>query len=370
MPDVAFDTINDALDRCSDLGFEMAPGFSTHWAMGSETMIQLGRPELVSRWVDLYRDKHLHYPRPDRTATIDPADEQDWRRALGDFGRAGDWQDLFERELQERPWREVLAQWWARLIPGVAAGLTHGLIRTTHAVRSLAASSEPPSVLQLRELATGLSYWAGRYVEQPAAVALLGDRRLPELLASIPRLDQDNKIKLHEKGLFLHMPGVPAWEAAVTSLAPPADLRSALSAMTLSFAQVNLAHPDQFPVPLIHTVTAPAALRIMLPHLPVDLHLPSYIAVWQASAALLTSFAPPRPTEVEPPPEQDPSAALPPGELAERAVEHGDEHAMKYTEACMREYAINPDPRYLLAAEHMLGRLPRYYRDVPRPHSG
>ncbi|MET8680048.1 hypothetical protein ABZW18_21305 [Streptomyces sp. NPDC004647] len=49
-------------------------------------------------------------------------------------------------------------------------------------------------------------------------------------------------------------------------------------------------------------------------------------------------------------------------DLTERAVEHGDEHAMKYTEACMREYMIRPDPRYLLAADQMLGRIPRYYR--------
>jgi hypothetical protein len=51
MADVAFDTMNDALDRCSDLGFVQVPGFATHWPMGAETMIELGYAELVPEWL-------------------------------------------------------------------------------------------------------------------------------------------------------------------------------------------------------------------------------------------------------------------------------------------------------------------------------
>jgi hypothetical protein len=29
----------------------------------------------------------------------------------------------------ERPWREVLATWWPRLLHGIAAGATHGVIK-------------------------------------------------------------------------------------------------------------------------------------------------------------------------------------------------------------------------------------------------
>ncbi len=52
---------------------------------------------------------------------------------------------------------------------------------------------------------------------------------------------------------------------------------------------------------------------------------------------------------------------LPPlDELGARAVEHGDEHVIKFTEACLREYALRPDPRYpaaALAAHRRIERL-------------
>jgi Questin oxidase-like len=358
------DAMNDALEQCAGLGFEMAPGFSTHWAMGSETLIALGHPELVHDWVALYPTKNVHYPRPDETAPIDPSNERDWRAALGDFDRVSDWAALFERDLAERPWRDVIATWVPRLVPGVGAGLTHGLIRTMHAVRGIDRAPKEPTALHLRELATGMAYWAARYVEQPGPAALLGDARLPGIVSSIPRLDPDHKIGLRNKGFFLHMPDIVGWGEAVSSLASPDDLQEAFSDMTASFAQVQLAHPDVFPIPLVHTVTAPAAMRVMLNYLPEEQHLPAFVAMWQVNAALLTSFVQPVPEEIEP--DRD-EPALSDRELVERAIEHGDQHVMKLAEASLREHALRPDPRYLLLAERMLQKVPRYYRKGERP---
>jgi hypothetical protein len=39
-------------------------------------------------------------------------------------------------------------------------------------------------------------------------------------------------------------------------------------------------------------------------------------------------------------------------ELIERAIACGDEHAIKFTEVCLREHALNPDPALLAAAYH------------------
>jgi hypothetical protein len=44
-------------------------------------------------------------------------------------------------------------------------------------------------------------------------------------------------------------------------------------------------------------------------------------------------------------------------ELVERAVENGDEHAIKLTEACLREHDAKPDPVYLEAAATTLARI-------------
>jgi hypothetical protein len=44
-------------------------------------------------------------------------------------------------------------------------------------------------------------------------------------------------------------------------------------------------------------------------------------------------------------------------ELTERAVASGDEHTIKFTEACLREYAVNPQPAYLAAARNAVVRM-------------
>ena len=358
-----FDAMNEALEICSDLGHEMVPGFATHWPMGAETMIRLGYPDKVHDWATRYRSMRKHYPRAAERDPIDPRDESSWKAARGNSERIGDWQALFERELSEKPWGAVLGEWWPRLVTGISAGLTHGLIRTTHAVRSITGLGEQPTALQLRELASGLSYWASKYLQQPGPAILSGNERLPDALAAIPRLNPDSKAGLRDKGLFKHIVDMKDWPAAVSRLAAPTDLQAALSDITVSFAQANLVHNDQFPIPLLHSVTAPAALRLMLPHLPQEMHLPSFIAVWQASAALLTSFAPEhRAAELAAFAPDAAQPALSTAELAQRAVEHGDEHMMKIAEACLREYAIRPDSRYLVLAESMLSKIPRYFR--------
>ena len=51
-----------------------------------------------------------------------------------------------------------------------------------------------------------------------------------------------------------------------------------------------------------------------------------------------------------------PMAVEPPREsrdtLIDMAVANGDEHVIKFTEACLREYDRNPLPAYLAAARH------------------
>jgi hypothetical protein len=44
-------------------------------------------------------------------------------------------------------------------------------------------------------------------------------------------------------------------------------------------------------------------------------------------------------------------------ELLARAFAHQDPHVLKFSEACAREHAHNPDAVYLLAARHVLDQL-------------
>ena len=45
-------------------------------------------------------------------------------------------------------------------------------------------------------------------------------------------------------------------------------------------------------------------------------------------------------------------------ELIDRALANADEHAIKFTEACIHEHALNPKPVYLAAAAHAIETLP------------
>lgn len=45
--------------------------------------------------------------------------------------------------------------------------------------------------------------------------------------------------------------------------------------------------------------------------------------------------------------------------LVDMAIAHGDEHAIKFIEACSRQHALNPLPAYLAAARNALDALPR-----------
>ncbi len=78
--------------------------------------------------------------------------------------------------------------------------------------------------------------------------------------------------------------------------------------------------------------------------------------MWQTSAAIVARFADAPGPEAETNPKIGEST-LTPADLTHRAIEHGDEHAIKFTEACLREDAIRPDPIYRVAAESVFHRL-------------
>ncbi|MDR3661016.1 MAG: questin oxidase family protein [Mycobacterium sp.] len=302
------DAMGDAYHRLHGLGYERgANDFANHGPMAAEALCTMGFGEQVSAWIDRYTRRVAHHDPPQPGLRIDSSDEGSWRDALGQFHRAGDWEELFGRELAEEPWQAVLSRWWPRLVPGLLAGLTHGLIRTAHAVRCLSATNAPHD-LALGELSRGLAYWAARYWQVP-------------------------------EGPSGSIPGAPL---------------NSLSGMTSTFAGVYLAHPEVAPVPLIHGVTAPAAMRLALGHVPAHLHAESVAVMGQAQGALLQMFTGGRHDD----PHMIEHAAVPTwADLFERALASDDEHAIKFTEACHRENALQHDLRFSAAVAAALRRL-------------
>src|SRR5262249_22263995 len=170
----------------------------------------------------------------------------------------------------ERPWNEVLLQWWPRLLPGLFSRLTHGLIRTAHAVRGAASVAEP-NPTQLTELARGLAYWAARYQPLPGTAHLNGSCTVADAVARLLRRPADDSgVPPRPAQQLRALASLVGCRAALDDLAS-GEADSLLSDMTATFAGVYLAHPEVAPVPLIHGVTAPAAIRLVLPYLPDQL---------------------------------------------------------------------------------------------------
>ena len=173
--------LDEALERLRDTGPERNGWLSNHAPMAAEALTRRGHAAQVHRWLDGYG--HLLEERP---RGISPIPRDQWRDPLGDPVRTGDWLTFFERELAAAPWREVLAVWWPRLLPGIAAGATHGVIRVGHAVRALLDVETAPRVM---ELAHGLAYWAARW--QPLALPAAGPYRASDpraALDAVPRV--------------------------------------------------------------------------------------------------------------------------------------------------------------------------------------
>src|ERR1700722_18752887 len=146
------DVLDESLSRLAVTGPEFRGGLSNHGPMAAEAIIRLGRPDDVEPWLDSYLPQLEERPRP--TARIT---DQTWREALGVQRRVADWEIYLRDQLAQDSWQRVLARWWPVLVPGTAAAATHGIIRASHAARSLAAAESGERV---SELARGLAYWA------------------------------------------------------------------------------------------------------------------------------------------------------------------------------------------------------------------
>ena len=330
-------TIDDALELLEDTGPEFAGGLANHGPMAAEALVALGRDDAVIPWVERYKTRLQAHPSA-RNA-IDP---RDWREALGQGERVGDWIAFFDRQLAEAPWPGVLDTWVERLAPGIVASATHGVIRTGHAVRALSQEETP---LRLHELAEGLGYWAARYLLLPGTPSPGGGSLRPsQAVARVELLPEEQRtLRGAITGGLVRLQEFPPFAGAIDLIDTSSDASDVLSDLTETFARVYLANHGLV-IHFIHAVTGPSAVRLIAPHVSDQTSALALRYAWQAAAALYAAFATaPPPTEVEAEPfDWD--------EIIDQAVATGDEHAIKFAEACLREHRLKPSPAFPAAA--------------------
>lgn len=339
-------TIDEMLDSLGFAGAELVNGNANHGPMAAEALFELGRDDAAAPWIDAYRSRLVYKPEPSLAIPSD-----DWRECLGARERLGDWVLFFENEMEEAPWQDVVRLWVPRLAPAVMAAATHGLIRTGHAVRSLAKEDTPQ---RREELAHGLGYWAARYYALPGTPSPVSAGHTPaSALGHVERLhdadfDGSGPITEQIKGLEEHPEFAPTIDLADAD----GDLSRFISNLTETFAGIYLASPKNL-IAFVHTVTGPSALRMLAPYLEnADARLAARYA-WQTCAAVYAwySTVPPQENAALEVPAEDRE------ELIDRAVAAGGAHSIKFTEACLREFSLNPHPVYLVAARDAAERV-------------
>jgi hypothetical protein len=334
--------LDEAYQRLSATGPEWGGNLSNHGPMAAEVLVRRGFADEVPGWVDAYIGRLDEMPAPVSRVT-----DENWREALGDFGRIGDWSRYFRGVVQAAPWRSVLTQWWPRLLPGIVAGATHGVIRTAHAVRTLLAGDESPSALA--ELAHGLAWWAARSTQVPGFAPLAGSLDASSAFEAVPRIPNQGG---NLASRFDQLGSLATFSPALAALRPaasPDEARDRLADLVTAATLKYRTHGHGSPVLLVHTATAPNAVLHTLPALPRELWSPSLAAAWAASAAILSTYAPvdgaPRSALPSAPVDSDPV-----GEALDRATTNGDEHVIKFTDTAIDVYNRTANPDALAAA--------------------
>jgi hypothetical protein len=373
--------LDEALIRLHDTGPERDGWLSNHAPMAVEVLTRRGHGEDVQHWIDGYRDRLEAAPRG-----IAPIAPEEWRDPLGDPVRTGDWLAFFATAVHQAPWRDVLATWWPRLLPGIAAGATHGVIRVGHAVRSLLEEETGPRVA---ELGQGLAYWAARWQPlSPVGGGPYGAMDPRAALDAVPRVP-DQRFGIRHR--LAQLADLPGWAAAGAATPGDGSVEDRLAGIVAAAVHRHVSDGYANPIMLVHAATAPTAVLRALPALSPALALPSLHAAWAASAAITAAYAPPHTTtpphttaspHTTAPPHTTASAhpsggtlarttaepdhpvartrtdgggrgaAWDPQEVMDRAVRSGDPHAIKFADAALDVWRRDADPAALAAADH------------------
>ena len=358
----AAEASDDALDEALRLLQKQEPkskqGLSTHAPMVAEALCAMGQADRAVSWIEDNRAPILELPGP-----FAPVDPNKWREALGPRVGAptweatnirwADWKEFFIRELDQKPWQDVLDLWVGRLTPGMSGAATHGVIRTAHAVRGLGRRETPE---RKAELVRGLAYWASSYEELPAR-----RRKGPPSDSFIKALDQ---VPLYRDAFgrspegrnivetLRHVRELDQFADVRDMIAEPVDLTAAISALTATFARVYLQHGTKHDtIAFVHAVTGPCSLRRIAHHIKPATARAALPYAWQTAAAIYSAYA--RPGETR----KETESRLTPGELIARAIKNRDQHAIKFTEVMLAEHKLNPDAAYLAAAADAITRL-------------
>lgn len=343
--------LDDGLRALESFGPVLSNGLTNHAPMVIEAMSAMGHGDCIEAWIGAYRSQMRPWPPFEQ-----PNDLADWRANLGQPLLVSAWRSYFLEQLAATPWRSVVQLWVPRLAPGAVSAALHGLIRVGHAVRSLCQCESEP---RLHELAGALATWAASYQELTTKRGANGTLTPAEALARIDLVPE------HERRnggaittALTALEGLPNFAAAIDLPALDGDLKSVNHTFGELFAEVFLAnaHTPLTAIVFTHGITGFAAIEPLLPLLSRADGATLVRYVWQASAGLYSCYGEAQPWSV---PKGRP-APIAVSRLTEDAIEHGDDHVIKLTEACVRLVSQGSPEHLLDAPRRAMELLPRH----------
>ncbi|TGK44724.1 questin oxidase family protein [Leptospira andrefontaineae] len=334
------DTMEKVLEYLEPYGPDLKNGLSNHAPMACEALIAMGKRESIFPWLERYGNQFLEKKKPRNKIY-----SGDWKDFLGIPDTYPEWENFFNAELEEGPWQKTISEWAVKLAPGICADATHGVIRTGHAVRSL---TRKESRRRRRELASGLAVWASAYLELPTSFDSLLGLEPEDAIQKVDFVPEESKN--FEGTIVSSLQGLGDYDLfspVIGYLNVSNQPEEVISGLSEGFSRVvlNNVEDNLSAIVFIHSVTSVSALRSILPFLNEYEKKSLLRYSWQSGAALFSAFGKKMNLEL---PERLENESR--EEMIARAIEHGDEHAIKFTEVCLKEFEFNPSPAYYAAA--------------------
>lgn len=337
----------DVMDEALKLTVDFAP-LSNHAPMAAEALIAIGRTDRVISFIESYRKRFSSdYPPKFQNIT-----KNNWKEALNDGKRITDWIEFFNREIKENGWKMAVETWSNNLAPGLAAAAAHGLIRTGHAVRSLGRQENEG---RKNELAHALAYWASYYQVLPETKNEKAAKlNLSNAIQKVPILPAEKRNRGSIMAQLQALDNFSDFGETINLVDVTGKPKATLTALSEIFATIyaeNVSPRNN--IALIHAVTGLANVRSLIPYLSQTTTEKMLRYGWQAAAAIYSISGNEANNTIS-------DAKINQEDLIEQAVTSNEEHAIKFTEACLSEYKLNPKEIYLQAANDALGRLQRH----------
>ena len=338
------DPLDQALTRMAEFGPALENGNFDHGPMAAEALEALG----LSDRIKTYTQQHITRDgvRP-AAKPVAPITAESWSNALGRPARYSDWLAFIEADLVRLGWRELARRWILRLTPGAATAAVHGLIRSAHAVRALERRDTPA---RQAELVRALASWASLYAPPPwppiGAQGHLAPQAAFDALSPAAAALQAREGSI-SAGLAKAM-NAPAFtqEAGEVDLSGPADALADAVLTVFIRAFLDYARSSYTAIVWCHAITGAMSVRRLFSIVTEEQARALLACVFEIGCAMKAAFAD---LHADRSPGSD--ALDTPDALAQRAVQTGDDHAIKLTDALLEAYRSSGSNAALRAAD-------------------